>query len=294
LEEAESIGKDLMRFVDEYGYEYYREQAYLLLGATMMAQRRLTYGLQMMDKALPLRKAHKRNGFLPTIEYITGNVYAQIALAAGPKDISFLMRNIGAIIKYIPKAGQRAEDHYRKAIRTASQIGNESLIASAYFDLGMLFRAKGKLDQAGEAFSKSIEYLEKLGDEAKVKGIRGLLASILDYLWINPRRRQSRPRASCLAARALSPGCNPREPHRHVAPIGQVINAESLHQARLFEELEVNRVHDHNQGKPDQDRHGTAQGRFAEKHDGDAADHRIAGVGVGTFNHEPPGRVPGG
>jgi class 3 adenylate cyclase/tetratricopeptide (TPR) repeat protein len=178
LEEAESIGKDLMRFVDEYGYEYYREQAYLLLGATMVAQRRLAYGLEMMDKALQLTKAHKRNGFLPTVEYITGNVYAQIALAAGPKDISFLMRNIGAIIKYVPKAGQRAEDHYRKAIRTASEIGNESLIASAYFDLGMLFRAKGKLDRAGEAFSKSIEYLEKLGDEAKVKGIRGLLASI--------------------------------------------------------------------------------------------------------------------
>jgi tetratricopeptide (TPR) repeat protein len=89
-----------------------------------------------------------------------------------------MLKNMGAIIKYVPKAAKRAENHYIEAIRTASSIGNDPLTASAYYDLGMFYKAKGKLEQAREAVAKSAEYFEKCGDEARAKEIRGLRAAL--------------------------------------------------------------------------------------------------------------------
>jgi class 3 adenylate cyclase/tetratricopeptide (TPR) repeat protein len=178
LEQAELTGRDLVRFVEEYGYEYFKELAYLLLGSVMVATGRLEKGLKMLDEALQITKLHKRNGFLPTAEYMIAKVYTQISLAAGPKDLSFMLKNMGAIIKYVPKAAKRAENHYIEAIRTASSIGNDPLTASAYYDLGMFYKAKGKLEQTREAVAKSAEYFEKCGDEARAKEIRGLRAAL--------------------------------------------------------------------------------------------------------------------
>ena len=59
-------------------------------------------------------------------EYILGEVYTQIA--TGPKpSLSIMVKNIGFLIKNVPFAAKRAEEHLTRAIEISKEIGADFL-----------------------------------------------------------------------------------------------------------------------------------------------------------------------
>jgi hypothetical protein len=66
----------------------------------------------------------------------------------GPKRLSIIAKNVGFLIRNVPFASNKAEDHFNKAIEVAEEIGAKGLLGQGYLNLGLLHKAKGKTEQA--------------------------------------------------------------------------------------------------------------------------------------------------
>ncbi len=92
--------------------------------------------------------------------------------------VSTVIKNIGFLVKNVPFAAKKAEDHFNKAIEMAEQIGAKGILGMAYYDLGRLHIAKRRKDQARECISKAIDLFEQCEIETRVKRASEILASL--------------------------------------------------------------------------------------------------------------------
>ena len=80
-------------------------------------------------------------------EYILGEVNSQIA--TGPKpSLSIMAKNIGFLVKNVPYATRKAEEHFKNAIELFKEIGMKSSLGQACLSLGLLYKAHKKSDRA--------------------------------------------------------------------------------------------------------------------------------------------------
>jgi len=92
-----------------------------------------------------------------------GNIYLKMAQRKGSADLSFLARNFRFIMRNILVAGRKAEEYLKKSVGVASQIGAIGILGQASLGLGLLYKAKGKTDEAKRYISAAIEAFEKSG-----------------------------------------------------------------------------------------------------------------------------------
>ena len=71
-------------------------------------------------------------------EHTLGKVYLKIVQGAGPKSISILAKNIRFLVREVPFAYKKAEEHFNNAIEVAKEIGARGILGQAYLDLGLL------------------------------------------------------------------------------------------------------------------------------------------------------------
>ena len=110
-------------------------------------------------------------------EYILGKVYSQIA--AGPKPaFSIMAKNMGFLVKNMPLAGKRAEEHLGKEIEMAKEIGAKGFLGISYMDLGMFHEAKSKTDAARKCICEAIKIFEETEAEGYLKQAKEALDSL--------------------------------------------------------------------------------------------------------------------
>ncbi len=90
-----------------------------------------------------------------------GGVYAQIAQRTVPIGPSVMARNIGFLVKSVPFASQKAENHIRESIQSAKEVGARWVLALAYLDLGLLEKARGRKEEARRSITQRSSYLNK-------------------------------------------------------------------------------------------------------------------------------------
>jgi tetratricopeptide (TPR) repeat protein len=89
-----------------------------------------------------------------------------------------MTRNIGFLVKNVPFASKRAEDHFNKAIEVAKETGSNGLLGMAHLGLGRLHGAKGRKNQARECICTAIELFEQCEAEGYLKQAREALESL--------------------------------------------------------------------------------------------------------------------
>jgi tetratricopeptide (TPR) repeat protein len=114
-----------------------------------------------------------------TVEYLLGNIYLQIVLGAGPKTFTFLAKNIAFLIKSFPRASEKAEYHLNKTTETAKEIGAKLILGQAYYDLGLLYKAKKRSEKAKECISEAIGVFKQCKAEEYLKQANEALESLL-------------------------------------------------------------------------------------------------------------------
>ncbi len=132
----------------------------------------------MIEEALRACHENQRRPWYATIEHALGQVYLQIVDKTAPVSLPMMAKNIGFIIRNVPSAGKKAEDHFNKAIEVAKEIGAKGTLGQAYLDLGLLHKAKGKNVQAQEYITKAIQILEQCETEVFLKQAKEALASL--------------------------------------------------------------------------------------------------------------------
>ena len=150
----------------------------MYLGAALIGKGNMGRGLEMIEEAQGLFLENESKGFYTVSEYILGKVYLQIVERATPMTLSTIAKNIGFLIKNVPFASKKAEYHFKKAIEVAEEIGAKGTLGQAYLDLGLLHKAKGRIDQARECISTSIDLFEQCEAEGFLKQAKEALASL--------------------------------------------------------------------------------------------------------------------
>ncbi|HKJ31721.1 MAG TPA: hypothetical protein VKA34_07830, partial [Balneolales bacterium] len=149
----------------------------IFLGVVSITKGQLSQGLRVIAEGSRATEAESKTYYC-MYEHTLGKVYLKIVQGAGPKSMSILAKNIGFLVKEVPFAYKKAEEHFNKAIEVAKEIGAKGILGQAYFDLGLLHKAKNKKDKAKECISEALGLFEECEAEVYIKQAK----EALEYL----------------------------------------------------------------------------------------------------------------
>ena len=118
LQEAEDALQSLSSFSEKFGMGETLEIAHIFLAPTLIAKGHMKQGIRMLEKTRQELLKNNRRLFYALSESVLGKVYSQIATGPTPA-FPIMAKNIGFLVKNIPFAGKKADEHLNKAIKLA-------------------------------------------------------------------------------------------------------------------------------------------------------------------------------
>jgi tetratricopeptide (TPR) repeat protein len=144
----------------------------------LIAKGQMKQGTELMKKVRKTLLRNQRRVQYALSEYIIGEVNSQIA--TGPKpSISIMAKNIGFLVKNIPFATKKAEDHFNKAIELFKEIGANGFLGQAYLSLGLLYKASKRTDPARQYILEAIDLFQECEAEGWLKQANEALDSLV-------------------------------------------------------------------------------------------------------------------
>ena len=178
FQEAEDTAKKVLTFVQKYGVDWLGTMANMILSVILIAKGRMGEGLRKLTEVQHALISSESKWLYAQSEYILGSVYLQIVEGKGPKNFSVLIKSIGFLLKNVPFASKKAENHFQKAIEVAKKIGAKGILGQAYLGLGLLHKAKKKEHRAREYISHAVQVFEQCEAEIYLKHAREALESL--------------------------------------------------------------------------------------------------------------------
>ena len=178
IQEAEVLLKEFVSYSQQMGCEIMETQAVAYLGVVSIAKGRMSQGIELLEKASQMCLDYESPGLNAKIQYVLGGVYLQIVERDVPMSLSIISKNIGFLVKNVPFASKKAEEHFAKAIKVTKEIGVKDTLGQAYLGLGLLHKAKNRKDQALDCISQAIRILEQCEAEGPLEEAKEALASL--------------------------------------------------------------------------------------------------------------------
>ncbi|MBW1821424.1 MAG: hypothetical protein JRI92_06620 [Deltaproteobacteria bacterium] len=178
FKKAERELKNIVAFCEKFGYSRLGLTVYLLFGAVLIAQGHMNRGFKMIHEVrINCIKNQLRTTYALS-EYYLGKIYLQMVESSGPKSITFLAKNLVFLLKNVPLAGKRAEEHFKNALEASKEIGAKSYIAMVSLDLGILYKANKRTDKARKCISEAIIIFEECEAEGYLKKAKEVFESL--------------------------------------------------------------------------------------------------------------------
>jgi tetratricopeptide (TPR) repeat protein len=115
---------------------------------------------------------------LARTDLIFGKLYLQMVEGGTSMKLSTMAKNVGFLVKNVPFAGKKAEDHLNRAIEVAKKAGARGTLGEAYLELGNLHRAKKRNEKAKECITEAVKIFEQCEAHAFVKQAKKGLAAL--------------------------------------------------------------------------------------------------------------------
>ena len=177
MEEAEKHLVEVHKYCQEHGAGGMGGFSRIALSGLYLVKGELGQGVRMGEELIAWFEESENKYRLAYHLCRTGNIYLKIAQRKGSTDLSFLVRNFWFLMRNILVAGRKAEKSLKKSVEVSRQIGAIGILGEASLGLGLLYKAKGKTDEAKKLFSEAIEAFEKCGAEGYLKQAREALAT---------------------------------------------------------------------------------------------------------------------
>jgi len=171
--------QELVEFCEKYEVGELLIYENIIRGAAMVASGQMDQGLKLIEESRQTSIANQRRTPLAISEYVLGMIYSQIATGPKPK-LSVMAKNVGFLMKNVPVASKKAEEHYRKAIELSEEIGANGYRGISYLGLGQFYQARKNPDQAQQYISKAVEIFEQCKAEQFLQQAKKALNSIKD------------------------------------------------------------------------------------------------------------------
>jgi tetratricopeptide (TPR) repeat protein len=178
FQEAEKTLEEVIQYSTDFGAEFLGTLAQGAVGIVSIARGRLGQGVKITEDTLRVFIENENKYRYATTEYFLGRVYSQIVEGAVPKRVSSIARNLGFLIRNVPFADKKAEDHFNKAIAASKEIGARGVLGQAYLGLGLLHGAKGRTERAKECISEALGLFEQCEAEGYLIKAEEALASL--------------------------------------------------------------------------------------------------------------------
>jgi tetratricopeptide (TPR) repeat protein len=147
-----------------------------LLAVVTIAEGRLAQGFKILER---IQKEYLTNGnkcLYVMGEYLIGKIYAQFS-AGSPAQIP-LIRNLGFILRNLPFAHRRAQEHLGRSVAVAEEIGARCMAGMGYLDLGLFHAATGKRTLSRDCLTKARDLFEQCEAEVYLKQAKEALESL--------------------------------------------------------------------------------------------------------------------
>jgi hypothetical protein len=115
-----------------------------MLGIVSIGKGQMNHGLSMVEQALRTMLESKRRCWYSAVELSLGQVYLHIVNKSAPVPLSIMVKNIGFIMRNVPFAATKAEEHLKEAIQVSKEIGAKGTLGEAYLDLGSCTRQRAE------------------------------------------------------------------------------------------------------------------------------------------------------
>ncbi len=178
LEQAEVTAAIVLEDSHQLGTALLGTIAGTVLAVASVAKGQMGQGMKNLKELSALCLEHEIRCVHAMIEHVIGRIYLQMVRGEGDLSLSVMVKNIGFLIKNVPFAASKAEQHFNKAIEVAEQIGAKGTTAQAYLDLGRLHKAKKRKEKARECMSMAIHHFELCEAEIFLKQAREELESL--------------------------------------------------------------------------------------------------------------------
>jgi hypothetical protein len=143
----------------------------------MVASGRMDQGLKIIHAERKTAIENQRKTAMANSEYVLGMIYSQIA--TGPKpNLSTMTKNVGFLMKNVPFASKRAEEHFQKCIELTEEIGAHGWRGLSYLELGRLNQVRKKTDKARQFIVRAMEILEECRAEQYLQKAREAIESL--------------------------------------------------------------------------------------------------------------------
>jgi tetratricopeptide (TPR) repeat protein len=160
LQEAENVLQSCINFCKKRDIGYFSVVCQYFLAPILIAKGQMQQGIKLLEKAQETLIRNQRRAHYALSEYILGEVNSQIA--TGPKpSLSIMAKNIGFLVRNVPFAAKKAEEHFNKAIEIYKEIGAKGFLGQVYLSQGLLFKASKRPDQAKQCILEAINIFQE-------------------------------------------------------------------------------------------------------------------------------------
>ena len=160
IQEAENILQSCINFCEKRDLGQLSVLCQYSLAPIFIAKGHMRQGIELLKKAQQNLIKNQRKVQYAMSEYVLGEVNSQIV--TGPKpSLSIMVKNIGFLIKNVPFATKKAEEHFNRAIEILKEIGAWGILGPIYLSLGLLLKATKRTDQARQCILEAIDIFNK-------------------------------------------------------------------------------------------------------------------------------------
>ena len=149
-----------------------------LLGVVMVAEGKLSAGVNKLEKARKLFVKQQRGFYIAFADFIMGKIFLKMAQRSGSISTLNIIANFRFLLKNAPFADLKAEDHFNRTIARAKQIGAAGLLGQAYFDLALVHKSQKRFGQARKFVRKAIPHFKACHATVFLKDARQALAEL--------------------------------------------------------------------------------------------------------------------
>jgi tetratricopeptide (TPR) repeat protein len=157
LNESQEAFEEVRKFCDKQGFEAIGNPAKFYLGFIQILNGQMSKGMKNIETILQRWIEIDRKPILGLAYLSLGKLYAQIASGTESVSLKLMFKNIGFIIKNVPSATRKAEEYLFQAIEYTENINALGLKAQSLLELGLLYKRKGKKEEAIKYLKEAIE-----------------------------------------------------------------------------------------------------------------------------------------
>ncbi len=178
FEQAEETLQELLTYSEKFDVGIVKTPAQALQGLLLIAKGHLSQGVKRFEEIQRIWLETHRECIYAESENMLGRVYSEISQGGKKISLAAIVKNAGFLLRNLLFAGRKAEKHFMNSINVAKEIGAKGTLAKSYLELGLLYKAKGKKDQARDYISKAIQVFEQCEAEGFLKQAKEALASL--------------------------------------------------------------------------------------------------------------------